>query len=75
MVDGSEDTEREIRSFGCDGPDHRNKYRCRLHCRHEGYKTGSCTKISNYKECVCLKSNARSEYHNFIPVFLNITRL
>ncbi len=57
MINDIEDTERQTRSFGCDGPNHRNEYRCRLHCRSVGYKTGFCAAFTNYKNCVCFKSN------------------
>ncbi len=60
MVDGSEETEREIRSFGCDGPNHRDEHQCRLRCRSVGYKTGYCSVFTNYKHCFCFQSNSRS---------------
>jgi hypothetical protein len=68
--------ERRIRSFGCKGPSRRNEYLCRLHCRSEGYKTGSCSRFTNFQDCVCFKSSfSQSKNMKFFPVFLNISRL
>ncbi len=47
---------REARSFGCNGPNDRNVYRCRMHCKNRNYKSGKCSKSSNYTRCVCSKS-------------------
>ncbi len=67
--------ERQIRSFGCNGPNHRNEYRCRLHCRSEGYKSGSCSPFTNFQVCVCSKSPiSKSRDMKYFPVFLNISR-
>ena len=44
---------RESRSFGCNGINDRNVYRCRLHCRNRNYRSGRCTRSSNYTLCVC----------------------
>ncbi|CAF1033912.1 unnamed protein product [Adineta steineri] len=51
-----ENSDRSTRSFGCNGPEHRNEHRCRHHCRSHGYKTGSCSPYTNYQDCVCNKS-------------------
>ncbi len=48
---------REARSFGCNGPDNKDLHRCRMHCRNRNYKSGRCTKASNYTRCVCFKSS------------------
>jgi hypothetical protein len=71
-----ENTERHIRSFGCNGQNHRNEYRCKLHCRNHGYKTGFCSAFTSYKDCVCSRSSiSKSKHQNFVPVFLNISRI
>ncbi len=76
VINDIEYIERPIRSFGCDGPNHRNEYRCRLHCRSEGYRTGFCSAFTKFKDCVCSRSPiSRSKNINFFPVILNISRL
>jgi hypothetical protein len=57
VVKEIEDAERELRSYGCNGPNNRDEHRCRLHCRSEGYKTGFCSAFTNYRDCVCFKSS------------------
>ncbi len=48
---------REVRSFGCNGINDKNGYRCRSHCRSRNYKSGRCSKASNYTRCMCYKSS------------------
>ena len=68
--------QRQIRSFGCNGIKDRNEFRCRLHCRSMGYKTGFCTAVTQFEDCVCSRSSPpRSRNSNIFPVMLNITRL
>jgi hypothetical protein len=75
MNTGIEYDERQIRSFGCNGPNHRNEYRCRLHCRSQGYKTGACSPYTNFQDCVCFKSSiSKSKYMDDFLVSLNISR-
>jgi hypothetical protein len=75
MNDDIENTKRQIRSFGCNGPNHRNERRCRLHCRSEKYKSGSCSPFTNFQVCVCSGSPiSKSRDMEYVPVFLNINR-
>ena len=68
--------QRQIRSFGCNGIKDRNEFRCRLHCRSMGYKTGFCTAVTQFEDCVCSRSSPpRSRNSNIFPMMLNITRL
>ena len=48
---------RETRSFGCNGPNDRDPYRCKSHCRNRHQRSGRCTKQSNYTRCMCFKSS------------------
>ena len=54
---------REARSFGCNGPNDKNAYRCKMHCRNRSYKSGRCSKSSNYTRCVCYKSSDSKSNH------------
>ncbi len=75
MNNDIDNDECQIPNFGCNGPNHRNEYRCRLHCTSEGYKTGSCSGFTNFQDCVCYKSSiSKSRDINFFPVLLNINR-
>jgi hypothetical protein len=70
-MDNIEDTDRRIRSFGCNGPNDRNEYGCRYHCRSKGYRTGFCSAFNNFKDCVCSKS----KFRQLFIASLNIYRL
>jgi hypothetical protein len=79
-MDGIEDTMRETRSFGCNGPKQRKEERCRKHCRSHGYNIGVCSEITNYQDCVCSRSSSskssrsKSKFIKLSKVFLNISR-
>ncbi|CAF1001719.1 unnamed protein product [Rotaria sp. Silwood1] len=53
VLNGIDNTMRKIRSFRCNEANYQDEYRCKLHCRSHGYKTGDCWKSPNYKFCVC----------------------
>ncbi|CAF4939881.1 unnamed protein product [Rotaria sp. Silwood1] len=56
---------RKIRSFRCNEANYQDEYRCKLHCRSHGYKTGDCWKSPNYKFCVCHISSIWLLYDSF----------
>ncbi|CAF4935802.1 unnamed protein product [Rotaria sp. Silwood1] len=69
-----DDTMREIRHLGCNGPNDQNKFRCQRHCMRQGYRTGSCSEIDNYKICVCIKSPLLTQkYSELLQFFFNIS--
>jgi hypothetical protein len=75
-MDNIEDTDRRIRSFGCNGPKDRNEYACRYHCRSKGYRTGYCSPLTNHKTCVCLGSPIpKSQFPQLSHASLNRSRL
>ena len=46
---------REVRSYGCNGPNNPNEKRCKAYCRSQKYRTGFCSEVTGYKDCVCSK--------------------
>ncbi len=68
MINDIEHDERQIRSYGCNGPNRKNEDRCKKHCRNAGYKNGVCSEFTNYRDCVCVGSdNTRSGSQFFFP--------
>ncbi|UJR38102.1 hypothetical protein I4U23_030782 [Adineta vaga] len=75
MLSGIEETERHIRGFGCYGPNNRNEYRCRYHCRNLKFKSGFCSRVSDYKECACTQSpTQKSKFRQIFPPTSTVTK-